>query len=209
LTQSQANAAILGFSYTCREYNGLLEEWTKALDRFIKLRHQLCGKAPLSMEELGALQLQLNDAHAQTRNSWQLLEQHRLQHGCSRGTSTKNAPVAPFSREAQPSATSFVVSDHTSSPTHSLNRRESAGRRRDHELQQLAAEGIPLVFHGRWHASIGPLHIWPHSGRWSNEVTQRGGRINSLSMRTLIGRELLENQSVTPKATFCKPLNYQ
>jgi hypothetical protein len=68
--------------------------------------------------------------------------------------------------------------------------RECASERRNKELNELTNEGLPIVPISKWQCRIGPLHIWPHSGRWLNEATGWRGRINSLSMRVLITREV-------------------
>jgi len=65
-------------------------------------------------------------------------------------------------------------------------RPERVAQRRTRELHALASQGMPVVFHNKWKVSIGPLYIWPQSGRWWNETTGRAGKINSLSMRALI-----------------------
>jgi len=62
----------------------------------------------------------------------------------------------------------------------------TTAHRREQELRILAKEGMPVVFETRWKCKIGPLCIWPQSGRWWNEITMTGGRINSQSMRMLI-----------------------
>jgi hypothetical protein len=42
----------------------------------------------------------------------------------------------------------------------------------------------------KWQFRVDSLHIWPYGGRWINEATDKRGRINTLSMRQLIAREL-------------------
>ena len=71
--------------------------------------------------------------------------------------------------------------------------RESASDRRCRELYQLTQEGLPIRRVSRWQSRIGPLHIWPFAGRWLNTVTGRRGKLNSVSMKVLIVRELSPN----------------
>jgi hypothetical protein len=69
-----------------------------------------------------------------------------------------------------------------------MSRREGAGERRTRELKALAAKGIVVYFENPWKARVGALHIWPYSGRWLDETTGRGGRINHITVRELIER---------------------
>jgi hypothetical protein len=69
-----------------------------------------------------------------------------------------------------------------------MSKEESAAERRMRELKALAAEGVRVRFECPWKARVGTLHIWPYAGRWLNEVTGEGGRINHATMRELISR---------------------
>lgn len=73
---------------------------------------------------------------------------------------------------------------------------ERASERRNRELQELKDEGFPIVRIDRWQFRIGPLRIWPYSGRWLNEATGIPGKLGSLPIRTLIRR-----QGISPKST--------
>lgn len=68
---------------------------------------------------------------------------------------------------------------------------ERAGERRNRELQELKNEGFPVVRIDKWQSRIGPLYIWPYSGRWLNQATGTRGKLNSLPMRTLIKRQVI------------------
>lgn len=65
-----------------------------------------------------------------------------------------------------------------------------AQARREQQLRQLVAKGIPLRARGRsGHWILGPLHIYTASGRWLNEATARRGRLNDNSIRRIIEME--------------------
>jgi hypothetical protein len=62
-----------------------------------------------------------------------------------------------------------------------------AQARREQQLRQLVAEGVPLRTLGRsGHWIIGSLHIYTASGRWLSEATGRRGRLNSHPMRQIV-----------------------
>lgn len=63
----------------------------------------------------------------------------------------------------------------------------SAQARRERELRQLAAEGVPLRTFGKsGHWLAGPLHIYTASGRWFHEGTGKRDRLNGARMRSLL-----------------------
>jgi hypothetical protein len=63
-----------------------------------------------------------------------------------------------------------------------------AQARREQQLRQLVVEGVPLRILGKsGHWIIGPLHIYTASGRWLNAATGRRGRLNSHSIRRIVG----------------------
>lgn len=65
-----------------------------------------------------------------------------------------------------------------------------AKERRDQELRDLAEAGVPVKFMGKYRRQVGPLVIWQAAGRWSNPATGRSGRLNKISMRELVEREV-------------------
>jgi hypothetical protein len=67
----------------------------------------------------------------------------------------------------------------------------AAQARREQQLRQLVAEGVPLRILGKsGHWIIGPLHIYTASGRWLNTATGRRGRLNDDPIRQIVEIEL-------------------
>lgn len=67
---------------------------------------------------------------------------------------------------------------------------KTADQRRTGELLALAEKGLRVQFVTRWQVIIGPLTLWPATGRWQNHVTGSRGKMRSISMDSLITREL-------------------
>jgi hypothetical protein len=62
-----------------------------------------------------------------------------------------------------------------------------AQARREQQLRQLVAEGVPLRTLGKsGHWIIGSLHIYTASGRWLSEATGRRGRLNGHPIRQIV-----------------------
>ena len=62
-----------------------------------------------------------------------------------------------------------------------------AQARREQQLRQLVAEGVPLRILGKsGHWIIGSLHIYTASGRWFSEATGQRGRLNSRSIHQIV-----------------------
>jgi hypothetical protein len=78
-------------------------------------------------------------------------------------------------------------------PKHFTPVRERASERRNRQLEELKSEGFPVVRVDKWQSCIGPLVIWPYSGRFFNKITGTYGKLKSLSMRTLIIRHNIRN----------------
>jgi hypothetical protein len=82
-----------------------------------------------------------------------------------------------------------------------------AQARREQQLRQLVAEGVPLRTLGKsGHWIIGSLHVYTASGRWFSEATGQRGRLNSRSIRQIVKIEyccapLRDKQSTALKAT--------
>ena len=150
-------------SLSCDECNRLSQSWITALSLFTKSISEIQNEQSHSVGQRRQLRGQFENAHLQVRDKWLLLELHRRSNNCVKGGRALHDAVS------------------------------KASHRRESELSELAQEGMPVIFHSRWHASIGPLHIWPSSGRWSNEWTSTRGKINSDSIRSLLCRELIEN----------------
>jgi hypothetical protein len=65
-----------------------------------------------------------------------------------------------------------------------------AQARREQQLRQLVAEGVPLRTLGKsGHWIIGSLHIYTASGRWLSEATGRRGRLNGHPIRQILNIE--------------------
>jgi hypothetical protein len=64
--------------------------------------------------------------------------------------------------------------------------RQRAAARRDLELQELEREGVAVRRCSPDHIKVGPLNLWPSTGRWWNEQTQKRGRINGRTIRQVI-----------------------
>jgi hypothetical protein len=62
-----------------------------------------------------------------------------------------------------------------------------AQARREQQLRQLVAEGVPLRTLGKsGHWIIGSLHIYTASGRWLSEATGKRGRLNGHPIRQIV-----------------------
>jgi hypothetical protein len=65
-----------------------------------------------------------------------------------------------------------------------------AQARREQQLRELVAEGVPLRTRGKsGHWIIGSLHIYTSTGRWFSEATGQRGRLNSRSIRQIVKTE--------------------
>src|SRR4051794_26176082 len=82
-----------------------------------------------------------------------------------------------------------------------------AQARREQQLRQLVAEGVPLRTLGKsGHWIIGSLHIYTASGRWFSKATGGRGRLNSHPIRQIVKIEyccspLREKQSAVLSGT--------
>ena len=62
--------------------------------------------------------------------------------------------------------------------------------RREQQLRQLVAEGVPLHTLGKsGHWIIGSLHIYTATGRWFSGTTGKRGRLSSHPIRQIVERE--------------------
>jgi hypothetical protein len=74
-----------------------------------------------------------------------------------------------------------------------------AQERREQQLRQLVAEGVPLRTLGKsGHWIIGSLHIYTATGRWFSEATGERGRLYGRSLRQIVKMEF-----------FCSPLRHK
>lgn len=73
---------------------------------------------------------------------------------------------------------------------HAPQRPEPASERRVREIRELCRQGLAVTAVSPRKFHVGPLCLWPYSGRWCNPATGRGGRMNSLPVRVLIEREI-------------------
>jgi hypothetical protein len=65
-----------------------------------------------------------------------------------------------------------------------------AQARREQQLRELVAEGVPLRTRGKsGHWIIGSLHIYTSTGRWFSEATGQRGRLNGRSIRQIVKTE--------------------
>ena len=170
-------------SLRCDECKRLSRTWITAVDLFTEFVVQLKNESPKSMERCRQLRIQFENARLRARDSWLLLELHRRSNSCDRRRSAQHE-MAALAGGISLSACKVSA--------------KKASQRRECELLELAQEGVPVVFYSKWHASIGPLHIWPSSGRWSNSYDNARGKINSDSIRSIIWRELCQNPPSIP-----------
>lgn len=66
---------------------------------------------------------------------------------------------------------------------------DSAKKRREGELVELAEEGVAVVRLTCWHSYIDGLHIWTAAGRWLDEKTGKRGRLYGTTIRGLLADE--------------------
>jgi hypothetical protein len=93
-------------------------------------------------------------------------------------------------------ASELSRSDSLTAPTRIP--REKASERRTRELRELITNGFPILRVGKWQFRVGPLCIWPYSGRWLNAETGARGKLNSISMKDLIQCEIGELPTPSP-----------